>query len=130
MSIQRVILIVLDSVGIGAMPDASEYGDDGAHTLKHTAEAVKQAKAGLSLPHLARLGLGRVEAILGVPAQAEAGAFYGKMAELSKAKDTTTGHWEMAGVVTEHPPKLYPMGFPTALLRGFEAEIGRRTLGN
>ncbi len=124
--LKRVTLIVLDSVGIGAMPDAADFGDAGAHTLKHVAEAM----GGLKLPILESLGLGRVEAIPGLAATSRLGAYYGKMAELSKAKDTTTGHWEMAGVVTADPFKTYPQGFPPELIRDFEKAIGRRTLGN
>ena len=123
---QRVTLIVLDSVGIGAMPDAAEFGDAGAHTLKHVAEAM----GGLKLPLLESLGLGCIESIPGLRAQARPGAFYGKMAELSKAKDTTTGHWEMAGVITEEPFKTYPQGFPPELIGDFEKAIGRAILGN
>lgn len=119
-------MIVLDSVGIGAMPDAAAFGDAGAHTLKHTAEAM----GGLKLPTLESLGLGRIDAIPGLAATSRPGAFYGKMAELSKAKDTTTGHWEMAGVVTTDPFKTYPQGFPPELIDEFEKAIGRRTLGN
>lgn len=126
MAFRRVTLIVLDSVGIGAMPDAADYGDAGAHTLKHCAEAM----GGLRLPGLERLGLGRVDAIPGLKAVAGRGACFGKMAEASPAKDTTTGHWEMAGVVSERPPKLYPGGFPKELIAAFEAAIGRPTLGN
>ncbi|MCC7344709.1 MAG: phosphopentomutase [Deltaproteobacteria bacterium] len=126
MALRRVTLIVLDSVGIGAMPDAADYGDAGAHTLKHCAEAM----GGLSLPGLERLGLGRVDDIPGLKAVAGRGACFGKMAEASPAKDTTTGHWEMAGVVSERPPKLYPGGFPKELIAAFEAAIGRPTLGN
>lgn len=126
MAFRRVTLIVLDSVGIGAMPDAADYGDAGAHTLKHCAEAM----GGLRLPGLERLGLGRVDAIPGLKAVAGRGACFGKMAEASPAKDTTTGHWEMAGVVSERPPKLYPEGFPKELIAAFEAAIGRATLGN
>lgn len=126
MALRRVTLIVLDSVGIGAMPDAADYGDAGAHTLKHCAEAM----GGLSLPGLEGLGLGRVDDIPGLKAVAGRGACFGKMAEASPAKDTTTGHWEMAGVVSERPPKLYPGGFPKELIAAFEAAIGRPTLGN
>ena len=126
MSIRRVTLIVLDSVGIGAMPDASDFGDVGAHTLKHVAEAM----GGLKLPMLESLGLGRIDAIPGLAAISRPGAYYGKMAELSKAKDTTTGHWEMAGVITEDPFRTYPQGFPPTLIGEFEKAIGRRILGN
>jgi len=126
MAIDRVLFFVLDSVGIGAMPDAAEYGDEGAHTLKHTAEAM----GGLSLPALESLGLGRIDAIPGLQARSLPQAYFGKLAERSKAKDTTTGHWELAGVVSEDPSKLYPRGFPAELISAFEAAIGRKTLGN
>lgn len=126
MALRRVILIVLDSVGIGAMLDAADYGDEGAHTLKHTAEAMGR----LRLPGLERLGLGRIDAIPGLTQVSVPGAYFGKMAEQSPAKDTTTGHWEMAGVVSECPPKLYPEGFPASLIADFESAIGRGSLGN
>ncbi|KAB2836744.1 phosphopentomutase, partial [bacterium] len=126
MSFQRVTLIVLDSVGIGAMPDAADYGDAGAHTLKHTAEAM----GGLSLPGLERLGLGRVDVIAGLKAVSGSGAFFGKMAEASPAISQWPVVVSLAGVVSERPPKLYPKGFPPELLAAFEAAIGRPTLGN
>lgn len=126
MSIRRVIFIVLDSVGIGALPDAADYGDLGAHTLKHTAEAM----GGLRLPALEGLGLGRIDVIPGMKAVSMPGAFFGKLAERSPAKDTTTGHWEMAGVVSIQPPKTYPNGFPKALIESFEEKIERKVLGN
>ena len=95
-TIRRVILIVLDSVGVGALPDAAAYGDEGSNTLGNTARAV----GGLHLPHLGALGLGRIAQVLGVPpAEAPEGA-YGRMAEASKGKDTTVGHWELAGLIS------------------------------
>lgn len=124
--INRAIVIVLDSVGIGELPDASEYGDAGSNTLAHTAEAV----GGLHLPNMAELGLGNIAPIKGVgPVEHPIGC-YGKMAELSKGKDTTTGHWEMMGVVTEKPFPTYHNGFPPELIQRFEQAIGRGTLGN
>lgn len=108
------------------MPDAADFGDAGAHTLKHIAEAM----GGLKIPFLAQLGLGRVDSISGLDAEPSPHAFFGKMAERSLAKDTTTGHWEIAGVVSEDPPKVYPKGFPPKLLADFEQAIGRKTLGN
>jgi phosphopentomutase len=122
----RVIVIVLDSCGVGEAPDASHYGDAGASTLPHAARAC----GGLRLPVLGRLGLGRIVPIEGVPPDpAPAGAF-GKMAEVSTGKDSTTGHWELAGVVLERPFPVYPHGFPPEILEPFEARIGRRVLGN
>lgn len=127
MPFERVILIVLDSVGIGAMPDADRYGDAGAHTLKHAAEAT----GGFHFSHLDRLGLGRVDAIPGVGTEVSEHASYGKMAEASPAKDTTTGHWELAGVLSSQPHRTFTReGFPPELIRAFERAIGRPTLGN
>lgn len=122
----RVILIVLDSCGAGEAPDAAAYGDAGASTLSHTARAC----GGLRLPVLGRLGLGRIVPVDGVPPDpAPAGAF-GKMAEASPGKDSTTGHWELAGVVLDRPFPTYPRGFPPEVIEPFEARIGRRVLGN
>lgn len=119
-------LVVLDSVGIGGAPDAAEFGDEGAATLQHVAEAV----GGIDLPNLARLGLGNAAPVAGVtPATAPAGAF-GTMIERSPGKDTTTGHWEIAGVVLERPFPTYPSGFPPEVLEPFERAIGSVTLGN
>jgi len=126
--VDRVIVIVLDSVGVGALPDAAEYGpqDPVSNTLANTARAV----GGLSLPHLARLGLGNIVDVQGVPpVPAPAGA-YGRMAERSKGKDTTTGHWEIACVLSERPWPTYPDGFPPEVMAEFERRIGRGSLGN
>jgi phosphopentomutase len=126
--INRVILIVLDSVGVGALPDAAEYGpqDPVSNTLANTARAV----GGLSLPHLARLGLGNIVDVQGVrPVSSPAGA-YGRMAERSKGKDTTTGHWEIACVLSMQPWPTYPDGFPPEVMAEFERRIGRGSLGN
>ncbi len=124
--ITRAIVIVLDSVGIGELPDADDYGDAGSNTLGHVAEAV----GGLNLPNLARMGLGNIAPILGVDPTEEPAACYGKMAERSAGKDTTTGHWEMMGVVTERPFPTYPHGFPPEIISEFERRIGRGVLGN
>lgn len=123
--INRVILIVLDSVGIGALPDAIEYGDEGANTLVHVAEKM----GGLDLPNLARMGLGNLGNIKGVPGLPDSGV-YGKMKEFSKGKDTTTGHWELAGIVLKEPFRTYPQGFPEEVITTFEKAIGRGILGN
>lgn len=124
--IRRTIVIVLDSVGIGELPDAAEYGDAGSNTLVNIARAV----GGLKLPNMADMGLGNIAPIAGVGPVNSPLACYGKMAEASKGKDTTTGHWEMMGVITEIPFPTYPNGFPADVIDTFEREIGRRTLGN
>ena len=124
--IRRVILIVLDSVGCGDAPDAAQYGDEGSNTLANTARAV----GGLKVPNLARLGLGNLTPIQGVPpADVPLGA-YGRLTEVSAGKDTTAGHWELAGVPVSRPFPTYPHGFPTDLMAEFERRIGRGTLGN
>ncbi|WP_461368245.1 phosphopentomutase [Candidatus Darwinibacter acetoxidans] len=123
---KRLIMIVLDSVGVGELPDAHLYGDEGSNTLGHVAEAV----GGLNLPHLQRLGLGNITPVRGVPPTEEPQAAWGKMAELSKGKDTTTGHWEIAGLILNRPFPTYPSGFPREIIDEFERRIGRKTLGN
>lgn len=125
-AIRRVILIVLDSVGVGALPDAAAYGDEGSNTLGNTARVV----GGLRLPHLGALGLGYTTAVLGVPPAPRPRGAYGRMAEASQGKDTTVGHWELAGVVSPRPLPTYPAGFPAALVEEFERRIGRPVLGN
>ncbi|MCX4265555.1 MAG: phosphopentomutase, partial [Firmicutes bacterium] len=131
MTEKRVILIVLDSVGAGEAPDAAAYGDVGSNTLGNIAKAV----GGLNLPNLQRLGLGNILPLSGVPPLikpaelAQAGAF-GKMQEVSCGKDTTAGHWELAGTPLLRPLPTYPDGFPADLLAEFEKQIGRGTLGN
>ena len=118
--------MILDSVGIGGAPDAAEFGDEGSATLPHVAEAV----GGLNLPNLQRLGLGNIVEIAGVPAlDAPEGAF-GSLVETSPGKDTTTGHWELAGVVLERPFPTYPDGFPDEVIGAFEDAIGMPSLGN
>jgi len=122
----RVILIILDSLGVGQLPDAAEYGDTGSNTLGHIAEAV----GGLSLPNLESLGLGRLGNFKGLgSANYRRGAF-GRMAECSKGKDTTTGHWEMMGIILERPFPVYPKGFPREIIEPFKKAIGRDILGN
>lgn len=122
---ERVILIVLDSVGIGEMPDAAEYGDSGSDTLGHILDARP-----VRLPHLERLGLGNIRPLAGLAPQVKPGACFGKAALASAGKDTTTGHWEMAGLITSTPFPTYPGGFPTCVIQPFERAIGRRVLGN
>ncbi len=124
--IERVIIVVLDGVGAGELPDADRYGDVGSNTLAHTAEAV----GGLHLPNMARLGLGNIIPIQGVPPAETPLGGYGKMREASPGKDTITGHWEMAGVVLSQPFPTYPHGFPPEIISAFEQAIGTQTLGN
>ena len=119
-------LVVLDSVGIGEAPDAADFGDEGSATLPHIAEEV----GGLDLANLARLGLGRVVEVAGVDATPEPAGAFGSMVERSPGKDTTTGHWEIAGVVLDKPFPLFPHGFPPEIIERFERRIGRKTLGN
>jgi phosphopentomutase len=124
--VERIILIVLDSVGVGALPDAPEYGDAGANTLAHVAEAV----GGLALPNLEALGLGHIGEFRGVRRTSHPDGCFGRMAELSKGKDTTTGHWELAGLVSNVAFPTYPQGFPKEIIEAFEQVIGRKVLGN
>jgi phosphopentomutase len=122
---RRVILIVLDSVGIGELPDAALYEDQGSNTLGNIA-----AQVPLNIPHLASMGLSRLVELNGVaPAALPIGAF-GRMAERSKGKDSVTGHWELMGIVLDRPFPTFPKGFPPELIAEFEALIGRASLGN
>jgi phosphopentomutase len=122
---KRITWIVLDSVGIGEMPDAADYGDAGSDTLGNIARERK-----LSLPNLAALGLGNIRPLDALPPTSNPKGAYGKCTLKSPGKDTTTGHWEMAGIILEKPFPVYPRGFPPEIMRPFEAAIGRRTLGN
>lgn len=124
--IDRIIIIVLDSVGIGELPDAYKFGDEGSNTLVNTAKAV----GGLNVPNLESFGLGKIGDIPGVSKEVDAKAFYGKMIEASAAKDTTSGHWEIMGVITEKPFPTYPKGFPDDVINAFTTAIGRPILGN
>ncbi len=121
----RIVITVLDGAGAGALPDAPTYDDSGADTLGNVSRAV----GGLRLPNLAAMGLGKVHAVQGVPSLPPGGAA-GVMAEISPGKDTLTGHWELAGLITSDPVPLYPSGFPPAMLRPFEEAIGGPVLGN
>jgi phosphopentomutase len=125
MSFRRVIWIVLDSVGIGEMPDAAQYGDAGSDTLGHIAQSRK-----LHLNNLCRLGLGNIRPLERLPPEAEPIGAYGRCALASPGKDTTTGHWEMAGIHLAKPFPVYPNGFPPEVMDEFERRIGRATLGN
>jgi phosphopentomutase len=124
--VRAVVLIVLDSAGVGGAPDAADYGDAGSATMPNIARAV----GGLAMPHMGRLGLGRVATIEGVPSSPEPEGAFGLMTEQSPGKDTTTGHWEISGVILERAFPLYPGGFPPEVMEAFEAEIGTGTLGN
>lgn len=126
MKFNRVVWIVLDSVGIGAMPDWAAYGDpQGSDTLGNIAR-----QRPMALPNLCRLGLGNIKPIEGLPAADKPLASYGRSALKSPGKDTTTGHWEMVGILLEKPFPLFPQGFPADFMARFEAEIGRGTIGN
>ncbi|OGX68703.1 MAG: phosphopentomutase [Paenibacillus sp. RIFOXYA1_FULL_44_5] len=126
MRFERVCLIVLDSVGIGELPDAEKFGDQGAHTLGHIAEAV----SGFTLPYLRELGLGNIESLRRIAAADHPRAYYGKMAEISDGKDTMTGHWEIMGLQVMQPFRTYPGGFPQELIAAFEQQTGRAVIGN
>ncbi len=121
----RVILIVLDSVGIGAMPDAGLYGDTGRDTLGHIA-----GRCRLKVPNLVRLGLANIRPLQGLAPLARPEGAYGKATLLSPGKDTTAGHWEMAGIILERAFPTYPKGFPKEIIEKFEKAIGRKVLGN
>ena len=122
----RACVIVLDAVGVGAMPDAGDYGDEGSDTLGNVAKAV----GGLDLPTLEALGLGNVEPLEGCPPQPGAPAVAGRLLERSRGKDTTTGHWEMMGIVTPTPMPLYPHGFPDEVIDPFMNQTGHGVIGN
>lgn len=123
---KRAIIIVLDGVGVGEAPDADLYGDVGSNTLGNTAVAV----GGLNLPNLGQLGLGNIIPIQGVPQVPSARGMYGKMQERSCGKDTTTGHWEIAGVILDKPFPTYPEGFPHDVIDAFKKRVGRGVLAN
>jgi phosphopentomutase len=124
---QRAVLIVLDSVGIGALPDAGVYGDEGSNTVGNIARTVA-----LTIPALNRLGLGRLVSLGagGAIAQTEIPGAFGRMAEASPGKDSVTGHWELMGLVLDRPFPVFPDGFPADLTAEFERRIGRRIIGN
>jgi phosphopentomutase len=124
--VPRACVIVLDAVGAGELPDAADYGDEGSNTLGNVARAV----GGLDLPNLEQLGLGNVEDLEGCPPQPRAPALAGRLVERSKGKDTTTGHWELMGIVTPEPMPTYPHGFPFEIIEEFAHRTGRGVLGN
>jgi phosphopentomutase len=122
----KVLLLVCDSFGVGEAPDAEAYGDQGANTLGNTARAV----GGLRAPNLEALGLGALTEIEGVEPRSEPGTARGKLTERSAGNDTTTGHWEICGLVLDRPFPTYPAGFPPEVIEPFERAIGRSVLGN
>jgi phosphopentomutase len=123
---RRAVVIVLDGLGAGNAPDAADFGDEGANTLANTARAT----GGLEAPNLQILGLGNIGEIEGISPTASPAASHGLMVELSAAKATLAGHWEMMGLVLEDPLPTYPEGFPDEVLRRFENETGRTVIGN
>src|SRR5437879_11765980 len=122
----RACVIVLDAVGAGELPDADRYGDEGSNTLANVAKAV----GGLDLPNMEALGLGNIQELEGCAPQPGAPAVAGRLFERSKGKDTTTGHWEMMGIVTPQPLPTYPHGFPHDVIDPFMHRTGRGVLGN
>jgi phosphopentomutase len=123
---RRAVVIVLDGLGAGKAPDAADFGDEGANTLSSTAKAT----GGIEAPNLQALGLGNVEEIQGISPTSSPAASHGLMVELSAAKATLAGHWEMMGLVLDAPLPTYPEGFPEEILRRFEDETGRGIIGN
>lgn len=123
---KRVIVIIIDGVGIGELPDAAQYGDQGSNTLANLARAV----GGLNLPNMEKLGLGKIHPVQGLDGRVAAIANYGKMAEISPGKDSTTGHWELAGLVLDKPFPTYPQGFPAEIIEEFTKRTGYQVLGN
>jgi phosphopentomutase len=126
MTFERIAVIVLDSVGIGELPDAAEYGDKGSHTLGHIVISVPA----VSLPNMRRLGLANIAQLDDWQPEPQPTAHFGKMAEVSVGKDTMTGHWELMGLRIETPFRTFPEGFPPELISEFERETGRRVIGN
>jgi phosphopentomutase len=126
MKFSKAAIVVLDGVGCGAAPDARAFGDEGSNTLGNTSHAV----GGLALPNFQRLGLGNVVSMLGVPALEKPAASFGRMREEAAGKDTTTGHWEIAGVTLTSPLPTYPKAFPEDLMKQFERIAGKPALGN
>lgn len=124
--INRVILIVLDSAGIGELPDAEKYGDNGSNTLGN----ISKNMCNYELPNLQKLGLGNIDGIIGYQKVESPIGSFGKLKEMSVGKDTTTGHWEIGGIITDKSFPIYPDGFPKEVIDEFERKIGRSILGN
>ncbi len=123
---KRITVIVLDGVGIGAAPDAGDYGDEGSNSIGNVAKLLDE----IALPNMQKLGLGNIERIQGVPPSDHPQGGYGKMQPKSAGKDTISGHWEMMGIYLPEPSPTYPNGFPDEIMDVFEAQIGRETLAN
>ncbi len=123
---KRAIILIMDGVGIGALPDAEEYGDSGSNTLVNLALHC----GGLHLPILETMGLGNIDNIQGIKRVAEPIACFGKMAEQSPGKDSTSGHWELCGVILQKAFPTFPKGFPREIIKDFEGKIGHEILGN
>jgi phosphopentomutase len=124
--LQRAIVVVLDGVGAGENPDAAAYGDSGASSLEHCAQAIN----GLILPHLGEIGLGNLTPIMGTPPNSRATGAYGRLASQAAGKDSVAGHWEMMGVTLKTALPTYPHGFPHDVVTAFEQAIGRKVIGN
>jgi len=122
---KRIFLIVLDSFGIGALPDAADFGDTGANTLASCAASQK-----LHIPNLTAAGLGNIDGVTCIPQTRTPTGAYGRMAERSRGKDTTIGHWELAGIISDDPLPTYPQGFPEEVLKPFREQTGRGILAN
>lgn len=125
-SINQVVLIVLDSVGIGDAPDADKYGDVGSNTIGNIADA----RGGLNVPNMAAIGLGHLGHFKGIPAVEKPTGAFARLTEVSAGKDTTTGHWELAGASLSKAFPTFPNGFPADFVKAYEERIGRGTLGN
>ncbi|KOA20640.1 phosphopentomutase [Clostridium homopropionicum DSM 5847] len=124
--INRVIWIVLDSVGMGALPDAHKYGDENSNTIGNISKTI----GGLNLPNMEKLGLGNIDGMVGIKKEESPLGCYGRLSEISNGKDTTTGHWEMVGINSKDPFPTYPKGFPKEIIEEFEKVTGRKVIGN
>lgn len=123
---KKAVLIVVDSCGVGALPDAKDFGDEGVNTISHLAKAT----GGVNLPNMEKMGLGNITDIEGVSKNDNAIGYYGKSMEKSKAKDTTSGHWEIAGLISKKPFNTYPNGFPEKTIKAIEEMSGRKVVCN
>ena len=126
MNNKKAVLIVVDSCGVGALPDAKDFGDEGVNTISNLAKAT----GGVNLPNMEKMGLGNITDIEGVSKVDNAIGYYGKSMEKSKAKDTTTGHWEIAGLISKKPFNTYPNGFPQKTIEAIEKMSGRKVVCN
>ncbi|HHV95469.1 MAG TPA: phosphopentomutase [Clostridiaceae bacterium] len=123
---KRAVIIVLDSLGIGELPDAHKYGDSGSNTLGNIVKSIR----GFRLPNLEKLGISNIEDVDYLPENPNPEASFGRMAEKSAGKDTTTGHWEISGIILDKPFPVYPDGFPPEIINEFERLTGTKVLGN